>query len=60
MQGLLAKYEVIHWCLFPGVILKDIWLKMDVLAGGVEYSTKGISMSPALSVLKVPLEVPKD
>ena len=33
MQGLLADYEVIYWCLFPWIILDNIWLKADLLAG---------------------------
>ncbi len=31
LQGLLVNYEVIHWCL----VLYNIWLKVDLLAGGV-------------------------
>jgi hypothetical protein len=35
VQGLLADYEVIHWHLFPLVVLNNIWLKTDLLAGRV-------------------------
>jgi hypothetical protein len=33
MQGLLANYEVIHWCLVSQIILNNILLKADLLAG---------------------------
>jgi hypothetical protein len=32
---LLAKNEVINWQLSPWVILKDIWLKVNLLAGRI-------------------------
>jgi hypothetical protein len=30
-----CPFEVIHWCLVSRVILYNIWLKTDLLAGGV-------------------------
>ncbi len=35
VQGLLANNEVIHWWLSPWVILHNIWLKENLLAGKV-------------------------
>jgi hypothetical protein len=59
LQGLLANNEVIHWRLSPRVILIiDTRLKDNFLLA--EYTTKEISISPTLSVFKVPLEVPQD
>jgi hypothetical protein len=35
VQGLLANYEVLHWRLSPRVILNNIPLKANLLAGGI-------------------------
>jgi hypothetical protein len=37
MQGLLADNEVIHWWLSPWVLLHNIGLKANLLAGRVSH-----------------------
>ncbi len=38
MQGLLANDEVIYWRLAPWILLNNVWLKANLLAGRVNIA----------------------
>ncbi len=50
MQGLLVNNEVIHWWLYPQVLLHNVQLKANLLAGGILH--KGDFNVPHLVSIK--------